>query len=133
MDIKKRYPNAKTVFIGPCVAKKDEADHYKGIVDAVLNFDELSKFVSENNLTFEKSLDYTSKSKARIFPTTGGVLNTLTKRHPDYTYIALDGVDNCIAALKDIASGKIHKCFIEMNACATGLFVFTAEIRTFAL
>lgn len=117
MDIKKRYPNAKTVFIGPCVAKKDEADHYKGIVDAVLNFDELSKFVSENNLTFEKSLDDTSKSKARIFPTTGGVLNTLTKRHPDYTYIALDGVDNCIAALKDIASGKIHKCFIEMSAC----------------
>ena len=117
MDIKKRYPNAKTVFIGPCVAKKDEADHYKGIVDAVLNFDELSKFVSENNLTFEKGLDDTSKSKARIFPTTGGVLNTLTKRHPDYTYIALDGVDNCIAALKDIASGKIHKCFIEMSAC----------------
>ena len=117
MDIKKRYPNAKTVFIGPCVAKKDEADHYKGIVDAVLNFDELSKFVSENNLTFEKCLDDTSKSKARIFPTTGGVLNTLTKRHPDYTYIAIDGVDNCIAALKDIISGNIHKCFIEMSAC----------------
>ena len=117
MDIKKRYPNAKTVFIGPCVAKKDEADHYKGIVDAVLNFEELSKFVAENNLTFEKSVDSTENSKARIFPTTGGVLNTLTKRHPDYTYIALDGVENCIAALKDIASGKIHKCFIEMSAC----------------
>lgn len=117
MDIKKRYPNAKTVFIGPCVAKKDEADHYKGIVDAVLNFEELSKFVAENNLTFEKSIDSTENSKARIFPTTGGVLNTLTKRHPDYTYIALDGVENCIAALKDIAAGKIHKCFIEMSAC----------------
>ena len=34
-----------------------------------------------------------------------------------YSYIALDGVDNCIAALKDIESGKIHKCFIEMSAC----------------
>ena len=33
-DIKKRYPDAKTVFIGPCVAKKDEAEHYAGIVDA---------------------------------------------------------------------------------------------------
>ena len=41
----------------------------------------------------------------------------MTKDHPDYTYIALDGVDNCIDALKDIESGKIHKCFIEMSAC----------------
>ena len=42
MDIKKRYPNAKTVFIGPCVAKKDEAEHYAGIVDAVLTYKELT-------------------------------------------------------------------------------------------
>jgi uncharacterized Fe-S cluster-containing protein len=36
---------------------------------------------------------------------------------PGYTYLALDGVENCIAALKDIESGKIHHCFIEMSAC----------------
>ena len=42
----------------------------------------------------------------------------LEKNHvAKYTYIALDGVENCIAALKDIESGKIHKCFIEMSAC----------------
>ena len=35
-DIKRRIPNAKTVFIGPCVAKKDEAEYYEGMVDAVL-------------------------------------------------------------------------------------------------
>ena len=38
-DIKRRHPNAKTVFIGPCVAKKDEAQYYEGIVEAVLTFD----------------------------------------------------------------------------------------------
>jgi uncharacterized Fe-S cluster-containing protein len=32
--------------------------------------------------------------------------------------MALDGIDNCIDALKDIESGKIHKCFIEMSACS---------------
>ena len=37
-DIKKRNPQAKTVFIGPCVSKKDEADYYAGITDAVLTF-----------------------------------------------------------------------------------------------
>ena len=31
--------------------------------------------------------------------------------------MAIDGVENCIAALKDIESGKISKCFIEMSAC----------------
>ena len=41
-DIKRRLPNAKTVFIGPCVAKKDEAEYYEGIVDAVLTYEELS-------------------------------------------------------------------------------------------
>ena len=49
-DIKKRYPNAKTVFIGPCVAKKDEADHYEGIVDAVLTFEELTEWLRDENI-----------------------------------------------------------------------------------
>lgn len=117
MDIKKRYPNAKTVFVGPCVAKKDEADHYKGIVDAVLTFDELSSWLKEKNIELERNIDITEESKARFFPTTGGILKTLSKQHPDYTYMALDGVENCMSALRDIASGKIHKCFIEMSAC----------------
>ena len=41
----------------------------------------------------------------------------MTRDNSDYTYIALDGIDNCIAALRDIENGKIHKCFIEMSAC----------------
>ena len=40
--IKEEHPGAKTVFIGPCVAKKDEASYYEGFVDAVLTFDELT-------------------------------------------------------------------------------------------
>ena len=54
VDIKKRNPNAKVVFIGPCLAKKDEADHYKGIVDAVLTFEELTNWLNEANITLEK-------------------------------------------------------------------------------
>ena len=44
-DIKRRYPGAKTVFVGPCVAKKDEAQRCEGLVDAVLTFDELSAWL----------------------------------------------------------------------------------------
>ena len=117
-DIKKRIPNAKTVFIGPCVAKKDEAEHYEGIVDVALTFEELSAWLKEENITLEKQTDKTEKSLARFFPTTGGILKTMAQDAPDYTYIAIDGVENCIAALKDIEDGNIHKCFIEMSACA---------------
>ena len=116
-DIKKRIPNAKTVFIGPCVAKKDEAEYYEGIVDAVLTFEELTNWLKAEGIALEKEMDDTPESRARFFPTTGGVLKTMAQNEPGYTYLALDGVENCIAALKDIESGRIHKCFIEMSAC----------------
>lgn len=116
-DIKSRYPNAKTVFIGPCVAKKDEAEHYEGIVDAVLTFEELTEWLNEEKIELEQEMDQEAYSRARFFPTTGGILKTMAQNTPGYTYLALDGIDNCIAALKDIMGGKIHKCFIEMSAC----------------
>ena len=116
-DIKSRFPNAKTVFIGPCVAKKDEAEHYEGIVDAVLTFEELTEWLSAEKIELEREMDNDVCSRARFFPTTGGILKTMAQDTPGYTYLALDGVDNCIAALKDIIDGKVHKCFIEMSAC----------------
>jgi len=116
-DIKRRMPNAKTVFIGPCVAKKDEAEYYEGLVDAVLTFEELTNWLKSERIELEREVDDTPESRARFFPTTGGILKTMAQNAPGYTYIALDGVDNCISALKDIESGKIHKCFIEMSAC----------------
>ena len=116
-DIKKRIPNVKTVFIGPCVAKKDEADYYANIVDAVLTFEELDQMLEEERITLETKADADAKSRARFFPTTGGVLKTMAQNAPGYTYMAIDGVESCMAALKDIASGRVHKCFIEMSAC----------------
>lgn len=116
-DIKKRYPNAKTVFIGPCVAKKDEAAYYEGIVDAVLTFDELTRWFKAENIELKQEMDSDDNSKARFFPTTGGILKTMAQDNPSYTYMALDGVQNCIEALRDIENGKIHNCFIEMSAC----------------
>ena len=116
-DIKRRYPGAKTVFIGPCVAKKDEAEHYKGIVDATLTFEELTAWLKEKDITLERQQDRTEKSLARFFPTAGGILKTMAWDTDKYTSLAIDGVENCIAALKDIEEGRIHNCFIEMSAC----------------
>ncbi len=117
-DIKRRYPNAKNVFIGPCVAKKDEAQHNDEFVDAVLTFDELSEWLKVSNVELIQELDADEHSRARLFPTTGGILKTMNLSNPSYTYMAVDGTENCIAALKDIIGGKVHHCFIEMSACA---------------
>ena len=62
IDIKKRIPNAKTVFIGPCVAKKDEAQKYEGVVDAVLTFDELTAWLNNERISLEK------KKACKILP-----------------------------------------------------------------
>ena len=118
-DIKQRYSSAKTVFIGPCVAKKDEADYYTGITDAVLTYEELTEWFEAAGIVPEKKLDKSDESLARFFPTTGGILKTMQKNmRPDYTYLAVDGVENCMAALHDIEEGNIEHCFIEMSACA---------------
>lgn len=117
LDIKKRYPTAKTVFIGPCVSKKDEAETYPGIVDAVLTFEELTAWLKAENIEIRREMDSEENSRARFFPTVGGILKTMAQNAPGYSYIALDGVENCIAALKEIEQGNIHNCFIEMSAC----------------
>ena len=116
-DIKSRIPNAKTVFVGPCVAKKDEAQQYEGIVDAVLTFDELTAWLKAENITLEQKTDNNENSRARFFPTTCGILKTMEMSNKKYTYMAIDGTENCIAALRDIESGNLHHCFIEMSAC----------------
>ncbi len=119
LDIKSRYPDAKVVFIGPCVAKKDEAGYYEGIVDEALTFEELSHWLEEERVAIDyiAPKDSTSESLARFFPTTGGILKTIVNRDPDYTYFALDGVENCMKALDEIREGKLSKCFIEMSVC----------------
>lgn len=118
LDIKRRHPGAKTVFIGPCLAKKDEAEYYEGIVDAVLTFEELSQWLNEEKISINLHKDDTPESRARFFPTTGGILKTMSCDQADVSYLSIDGVSNCVAALKDIQNGNIHRCFIEMSACA---------------
>ena len=116
-DLKRRHPGAKTVFIGPCVAKKDEAAHYDGIVDAVLTYEELTEWLNQAGVVLEKEMDSQRESRARFFPTTGGVLKTMNLDAPGYKYMAIDGIENCISALKDIENGNIHHAFIEMSSC----------------
>ncbi|MFI3141124.1 MAG: [Fe-Fe] hydrogenase large subunit C-terminal domain-containing protein [Clostridia bacterium] len=114
-DLKKRYDDANVVFIGPCVSKKHEAQMFDGI-DAVLTFEQLTAWLEEEGIELEKDLDANPNTRTRIFPTSGGVINSMDK-NPNYTYLVVDGVENCISTLKDLENSQIENCFIEMSAC----------------
>jgi iron only hydrogenase large subunit-like protein/uncharacterized Fe-S cluster-containing protein len=116
-DLKHRYGDIKTVFIGPCISKKAEAENCREDVDCVLTFEELTMWVDGEDKKFESADEATAPFLARMFPTAGGILKTMTAKDPDYTYIAVDGIDRCISAINDIKQGKMHRCFIEMSAC----------------
>ncbi|MBI9009222.1 MAG: 4Fe-4S binding protein [Tenericutes bacterium] len=117
LDIKNRNPNAKVVFIGPCISKKDEAQKSNGVVDAVLTYEELSRWFEKESIDLTEQIDHESHSKARFFPTNGGIIKSLNTYESDIQYLSVDGVENCINALRDIEKGGVHNCFIEMSAC----------------
>ncbi len=116
--LKDEIPDCYTVFIGPCISKKEEAEKYDGLVDTVLTFDELSEWMKEEHVEFEPAEDTVCPGVTRLYPTNGGILRTMHTNNPKYSYISVDGTENCIAAIKDIIDGKIENCFIEMSACA---------------
>ena len=65
------------VFIGPCVAKKDEA-HRLGLVNAVLTFEELNELFALHGIDAAKALhrnfDPPRANLGRLYPVPGGLL-----------------------------------------------------------
>jgi iron only hydrogenase large subunit-like protein/uncharacterized Fe-S cluster-containing protein len=121
MDLKRRHRGAKVLFAGPCISKKAEAELYEGPVDCVLTFAELSSWFEKSGVKPEDGGDPENAgghTLARSFPTSAGILHAMGKRNPHYAYLAIDGIDNCKAAIEDLLEGRLGKCFIEMSACA---------------
>lgn len=131
--IKALHPNAITVFIGPCIAKKAEAREkdISDAVDHVLTFQEMQdifKFSGINPAKLqEEEWDHSSRS-GRIYASTGGVSeavqNTVRRLNPN-RHITVrteqgDGIPACKAMLSNILNGKIAKNFYEGMGCVGG-------------
>ncbi|MDD2648907.1 MAG: [Fe-Fe] hydrogenase large subunit C-terminal domain-containing protein [Eubacteriales bacterium] len=117
--LKEKDPSCFTVFIGPCIAKKDEADH-SSYTDAALTYDELRAWLQSANVEIKMNeLTPQSGKRARFYPATGGVLKA-TDKIEGYRRVAIDGVDNCRAVFEELKSGALKNVFIEMNACEGG-------------
>ena len=116
--LKEQCPDAKVVFVSPCISKKDEVDQYcDGAVDCTITFDELYDWLQEEGIAIDASLDDQERYRSRFFPETGGILKSMD-HDPSCHYLAVDGVENCRHALEEIQAGGLRGCFIEMSACS---------------
>lgn len=115
---------SKVVFIGPCIAKKHEAEDVTndGLVSAALTFEEFEEWMKLENVQFEETDEEQRGIKsttARFYPVPGGILKTIgMPARRMYRCVGVDGMDRCIQALDALRSGELTDHFIEMNACA---------------
>lgn len=132
--LKKLYPEAKVVFIAPCVAKKAEikAPELKGDIDYVLNFREVDEIFTSLDINLSE-LPSDDKDQAsfggRVYARTGGVsfsVKTVVNRLEPKRLIKLkskkvDGVRDCKKILDDLSQGKdIGANFVEGMGCSGG-------------
>ena len=129
--IKETSENAKVVFIGPCTAKKAEAqlESVKPYVDSVLTFEELQALFDSKDIDIttlpEDVLDNASYF-GRIFARSGGlsdaVKQALDEQKIDFTVkpAVCDGIEACKVALLKKSKNVLDANFIEGMACVGG-------------
>lgn len=131
--VKIMHPDAITIFIGPCLAKKAEAKE-KDIADAVdyvLTFQEVQdifKVMDIDPARMEESEKDHSSRAGRIYAHTGGVSEAVSetvKRLNPHRKISVhtqqaDGVPACKAMIQSIISGEITANFFEGMGCVGG-------------
>lgn len=131
--VKVLHPDALTVFIGPCLAKKAEAREkdLAGAVDYVLTFREMENIFEalgiEPSAMEESEKDHSSRA-GRIYARKGGVSEaverTVNAISPDKKVVIrtkqADGVPACRKMIQDIMDGNIEANFYEGMGCAGG-------------
>ncbi|MBO8424396.1 MAG: 4Fe-4S binding protein [Firmicutes bacterium] len=117
--LKKRYPEAEVVFIGPCIAKKREAKE-SGIIAGVLTFEELSEMFAAKNIDLNAIASVGNQkegeaNKARYYPISRGIIKSFESLPGGYEYVAVDGVNRSFDVLEGIED--LEGMFIEINCC----------------
>ena len=117
--IRKKHPEAKVVFIGPCIAKKREA-HESGVVDGVLTFEDLAAMFEDKGIVLSEIARLPSKpaggvNRAKYYPISRGIIKSFENYIDGYEFVAVDGADKCKEVLENIES--LSGMFIEMNSC----------------
>ncbi len=114
--LRRQYPDAFLVYIGPCYARKREA-HETGCCDAVMMFSDLKQWLHERGVHCVNSHTHTQRGiRARRYPRQDGIVKSMS-RVPGWNRVSIDGVGDCIAALEEMRQRGADKVFLEMTAC----------------
>ncbi len=118
--IKNDFKDSLVVFIGPCLAKKDEVKWEDKIVDLAITFEELDLLFKDLNI-YEKHFDETiinnESDNIRLYPQSNGVVNSLNNKNKDFTYLSIDGLENLKQFFEEIEKKELKNTFIEISAC----------------
>ena len=121
--LRKQHPDAKVIFIGPCIAKKREAIE-SGIIDGVLTYDDMQELFAEKNIVLDEIINISLENKkgtaclSKAYPISHGIIKAFPELPKGYDYMAVDGPDRCVDALQNI--DNLENVFLEMNICKDG-------------
>ena len=129
--IKETDEGAKVVFIGPCTAKKAEAqlESVKPYVDSVLTFEELQALFDSKDIditTLEEDVLDNASYFGRIFARSGGLSDAVAQAMKeqniefDLKPAICDGIEACKLALLKKSKNVLDANFIEGMACVGG-------------
>ncbi len=123
--LKKEDPETRIVFIGPCVAKKNEAEdeNVAGVIDAVLTFTELKEMFDKNNIVVneceESDFDGPHAMMGKAYPLAGGLLKTtdVTDDILEKDIIVVEGKKKVVEIIEEIANNHINAKFTDILFC----------------
>ncbi len=117
--LKHKFGDLPRVFLGPCVAKKEELkEHY----DLVLTFEEIEEWIQKEEINLdnynEKLPDAPYPERTRMYPMTGGILYSANQQ--PFSHIIIEGTENFIEFLERFDPSTDERVIIEASSCTGG-------------
>ncbi len=115
----------KIVFIGPCVAKKHEAqdEDVAGVIDSVLTFTELKQMFDEQNIIVndlaESDFNGPQAMMGKAYPLAGGLIKTIDVSGDilEKDIIVVEGKKKVLEIIDEIANNHINAKFTDILFC----------------
>lgn len=131
------------VFIGPCIAKKIEADTTPGFPDYALTFGELRQWLDRENISLDELADGIDRNtvtvpsfvpapagETTLYPVEGGMIASLVWGQDAFQdkAVAISGVDQVLGVLDELPQAgspdmdkqEIYNDFLELLNCEGG-------------
>ncbi len=123
--VKRRYgPGIRTIFIGPCIAKKGEAERFPEDVDCAITFVELRQLMDERDVNpataVPSEFDPPHARAGGVYPLAHGFFHTAGIQEDLFSQntVSATGRTEFVEAIHELEQGDFPARFVEMLACS---------------